>query len=87
MSKKLNFSHKRRKWLDTLVASDKGLVCEYCGMIDLIIRHEEDPDIPKNRRATIDHVISINNGGSRMSINNWVVACQLCNGMKGYDER
>lgn len=59
------------------------LACEYCGQVDLIMNHREDPEIPKYRRATIDHIVPLKQGGGLKDRNNWCVACQECNELKG----
>ncbi len=77
------FSAKRRKFLRKKIKSEEGLNCYYCGMTDLITKGHEDPEIPKNRKATIDHIVPLSLGGEYLDQNNWHVACQECNEKKG----
>lgn len=71
---------ERRRYLGR-----KGnLNCVTCGQTDLIINHREDPDIPKYRRATIDHIVPLKYwNGSPLSKINWQIMCERCNQLKG----
>jgi 5-methylcytosine-specific restriction endonuclease McrA len=57
--------------------------CHYCEQRDLVIKHQNDPDIPSYRRLTIDHVLSIKRGANPRDVSNWVIACERCNMKKG----
>lgn len=69
--------------MERQLKTDIGLNCFYCNMQDLIIRHADDPEIPLTRRATIDHIKPVSNGGSKTNQSNWLVACQKCNSDRG----
>lgn len=69
----------RKKWMNQQVknAGKDGLTCAICGRKKLRL----DPK-NKNKLATLDHIVSINDGGSWDDPNNFQVACFLCNSNK-----
>jgi 5-methylcytosine-specific restriction endonuclease McrA len=76
-----SYPKRRRNFLyRAMIAGD--LNCQYCGQTDLIIRHNQDPEIPMHRRATIDHIIPVSKGGSTKQTN-WAISCERCNKKKG----
>jgi len=67
----------------TKVLCEKGdLKCSYCSKTNLLIELE-GMDVPKNRKATIDHIIPISKGGEVFSEENVTVSCYDCNNKKG----
>lgn len=77
------FKVKRLRFLKRRIKSIEGLNCYYCGMTDLTTRCYRDPEIPANRKATIDHIVPLSLGGDYLDERNWHVACSECNRKKG----
>jgi len=60
------------------------LVCAYCGHPVDLYKHAKKSN-GKLKLATVDHFIPIFLGGGRLDRDNFVVACEKCNGKKGAD--
>ena len=71
-------SKSRREFLNEKLKQG-SLDCSFCSSKDLIIHHEHDREIPKYRRATVEHLIPISSGINPFDKNNWTVCCEQCN--------
>lgn len=59
-----------------------SLTCKYCEKPNLIIEYE-GMRVPRDIKATIDHVVPLSDGCDPFDKNNIVVACEKCNSKKG----
>lgn len=72
----------RRDFINYLL--DKGqLDCYICGSKDLILRADQDPDIPDHRKFSLDHFVPLSKGGKLCSRENLRSCCKRCNQEKG----
>lgn len=77
-----------RRYLSIVLKRDSILRCHYCRRRKLRIQWTDKPIHP-NRKATIDHIVPISQGGKIFDVTNLVVACECCNqkkGIKSYEE-
>lgn len=56
----------------------KRFDCYICGTKNLI----NDPTAPVKKRLTVDHFVSLKDGGNYLDINNFRVCCYKCNQKK-----
>lgn len=66
-----------QKELTVFVRTKTNHCCWYCGRKFTTLGAQEEDSF------TIDHIIPLDKGGSRVDINNLVPACQACNYSKG----
>lgn len=71
-----------RSYLTTTQQAKGSLKCSYCPKDNLIIELE-GMRVPNGKKATIDHIIPISEGGALFDTNNICVACGSCNSKKG----
>lgn len=84
------------KWLqfrDGFVAKQSKIECHYC-KVQLMSDAPKMPcklkdhifkrnnNVPKDKQATIDHVVPLSKGGAEYDETNLVIACHSCNGKK-----
>lgn len=75
----LNF---RNRLIRQIKKKNKGrLTCHYCQSKNLVMNINVQ-GVPRNRRATLDHVIPRSKGGREFAESNLVVACFSCNQKK-----
>lgn len=70
----------RTRWMKSLMKSPDekgGLTCAICGKKGLLPFTSNS-----GKLATLDHIVSISNGGSWYDTNNFQVACRRCNNGK-----
>ena len=70
------------KWIKEQKKIFGILKCAYCGHAVDIFKYSKKSN-GKLRLATVDHFIPIFLGGGRLDTDNFVVACEKCNGKKG----
>ena len=87
MSSRNGAYRRNRKIFIAMKLAECNLTCEYCGQTDLIIKHNNDPEIPKHRRLTIDHITAIVDGGKGGYIGNFRLSCLACNNEKDNEEK
>jgi 5-methylcytosine-specific restriction endonuclease McrA len=74
-----------RKFLSEVLAKEGHLKCTYCPKDNLQIEFD-GMKIPRNKMATIDHIVPISKGGEIYDYSNLCVACARCNNKKSdYD--
>jgi 5-methylcytosine-specific restriction endonuclease McrA len=71
------------KFLDKIMANNGSLTCHYCKSDNLARDWQKEPNVPGNKKATLDHVIPTSHGGGLYDESNLVVACKNCNEKKG----
>jgi hypothetical protein len=60
------------------------LRCAYCGCLVDVTKYAK-PSHGKIKVATVDHFVPIFMGGAKMNTDNFVIACEKCNGKKKAD--
>ncbi len=71
-----------RTYLTHIKETTGNLCCSYCSKKNLIIELH-GMKVSSARKATIDHIIPISNGGALFDYSNITVACGTCNRKKG----
>ena len=79
IAQRINFS---REYLKNVLKEKGSIKCSYCKKDNLVIELE-GMKVPKEIKATIDHIIPKSKGGAHYDLKNITPCCEECNTNKG----